>query len=108
MNKLLIAVVFALSITNAFAAPHNIDDMATTHQCSGTLSRSDAQRGNGDNLALSNPDNEGICIIAKADEPKVLRGCAVGQFCVVTGSIKLCEDAGECVEVGHVTRAKRE
>jgi hypothetical protein len=73
---------------------------AYADQCSGRLT---AGRGQ---LTLTTL-GEGICIIGKGDERKVLASCVVGQHCVVTGSIDLCKDGVECVEVSRVTRAHR-
>jgi hypothetical protein len=36
-----------------------------------------------------------------------MNGCALGQHCVVTGSVDYCKDSVECVEVSRVTRAHR-
>jgi hypothetical protein len=51
------AVLLTLGASSAFAAPRNIDDMATTDQCSGTLSRTNELRESSANdLALLNAD----------------------------------------------------
>jgi hypothetical protein len=77
---------------------------ALADQCSGTL-----RRVEGDLILANKP--EGECIIAKADEKRVLRHCLFEKHCAVSGRIQLCSDvgimAGECVFVDHVTAATR-
>jgi hypothetical protein len=72
-------------------------------QCSGMLSW-DGDGG----LALTNPPAEGMCsIVGKADVSRVLQACVLGRRCVVTGITDECVDTGECVEIRHVTKARR-
>jgi hypothetical protein len=92
LPKLLIGAT-ALSLT-ILARPTYAD------QCSGWLT---AERGE---LTIIT-GRESICVVGKSDEHKVLSSCAVGQQCVVTGSVDLCKDGVECVEVSRVTRAHR-
>jgi hypothetical protein len=49
-------------------------------QCSGRLT---AVLGE---LTLTG-NGEGICVVGKSDERKVLASCVVGQHCVVTGAV---------------------
>jgi hypothetical protein len=71
---------------------------AHADQCSGQLT---AQHGG---LVLTT-ENEGVCIIGKADERKVRARCSIGRSCVVTGAVDLCKEAADCVEITRVTRA---
>jgi hypothetical protein len=45
---------------------------------------------------------EGICVINKSEESKVLATCRPGQYCRVNGVIDICKDSGECKEVTQV------
>jgi hypothetical protein len=72
---------------------------AYAEQCSGRLT---VDRGE---LILTTK-GEDICVIGKSDESKVLAGCSLGHYCVVTGTVDYCKDSGECVEVTHVIRAR--
>jgi hypothetical protein len=71
---------------------------AHADQCSGRLT---AEHGG---LVLTT-ENEGVCIIGKADERKVRARCSIGRSCVVTGAVDLCKEAADCVEITRVTRA---
>jgi hypothetical protein len=52
-------------------------------------------------------DREGICIIPKSGERRVLAACPLGSHCVVHGPTRLCPESGECVELMKVITAKR-
>ena|SRR5579862_8489901 len=48
-------------------------------------------------------EDEGVCMIAKAEMLKLMAICAVGRFCRVTGSVDYCKDSGECVDMSRIT-----
>jgi hypothetical protein len=48
-------------------------------------------------------EDEGICVINKSEEAKVLAVCSVGHFCKVGGSVDDCKDSGECSEITNIT-----
>jgi hypothetical protein len=81
----------------AYAAPQ-------MDQCSGILHRG----AEGLRMGGGRGEGEGICVIRKADELKVLEVCRVGRFCRVRGLIDLCRDSGECVEIHRVTSVRRQ
>src|SRR6266849_1929835 len=89
------AVVAALGSTATTAEAKTLD------RCSGVLSRAQGD------LVLTNPKKEGICIVGRADESRVLHDCALGHRCVIVGVVDLCTDQGECVQVTHVTKARK-
>jgi hypothetical protein len=52
-------------------------------------------------------EGEGICVINKSEESKVLAACSPGQFCKVKGVIEDCKDSGKCSELTHVISVRR-
>jgi hypothetical protein len=52
-------------------------------------------------------EDEGICVISKSEEHKVLATCSPERYCRVTGIIELCKDSGECAEVTRVLSVQR-
>lgn len=75
--------------------------------CDGTL-----KRIGGDLVLGPLPhEREGTCIIAKADQPRVLQACRLNKRCIVSGKMQLCTEAGieagECVYVSNVVGARR-
>jgi hypothetical protein len=48
-------------------------------------------------------------LVAQKNEARVLRGCRLGQYCIVRGPTRLCTDVGitaaECVQISNVTAA---
>lgn len=52
-------------------------------------------------------EGEGICIINKSQQTKVLSKCRIGQFCRVKGVVDDCKDFGECSEMLRVTSAQK-
>lgn len=95
------------NITNMAATPAPATPVSpvpapvASNQCIGVLFKLDE-----DLVIGPAKGDEGICRIKKYDVSNVLRGCTIGQSCMVTGSIDLCEDSGECIEISHVTQAK--
>jgi hypothetical protein len=97
-----VKTIILLIVLMASATP------ALADECDGLLRRNEegllllAPRGN---------EREGACVVAKTDEPRVLRDCKMGERCVVRGDVRVCSDAGidsgECVEIRNVTRSDR-
>jgi hypothetical protein len=73
----------------------------TLDQCWGVLSRSQGD------LVLTRLNDEGLCIVGKADESRVLHNCALGRGCVITGVVDFCKDQGGCVMFTHITEARK-
>jgi hypothetical protein len=71
----------------------------TFSYCDGVLHASEGQILFGGAVG----EDEGICLVAEPDWEKVLSTCLVGRYCKVRGSVRYCEDAGECVEIRDVT-----
>jgi hypothetical protein len=72
-------------------------------KCTGILHRDrDGLRFGG-----ANGEGEGICVIRKSEERKVLARCSVGHHCIVKGLIDSCKDSGECAEILSVTSARK-
>ncbi len=51
-------------------------------------------------------EDEGICVIRKADAGQVLMSCRVGVLCEITGKSRDCPDSGECTEFTHIRSIK--
>jgi hypothetical protein len=51
-------------------------------------------------------EGEGICVVAESERSKVLRVCADGRFCRVSGKLSPCKDSGECEEIKAVNRVQ--
>ena len=51
-------------------------------------------------------EGEGICIISKGENEKVLRTCRIGRRCFVKGSVDYCKDSGECVEITKIVAVR--
>lgn len=66
--------------------------------CGGVLHRVDGDLRFGGNEG----EGESICVIAKADEARVLVICSIDHPCRVTGRIKPCEGSGECDEISNI------
>ena len=100
MKRLLILALLlmtaAISAQTAFAAP-------SAGQCSGVLHKTDDQLMFGGGKG----EDEGIYIVRKADEAKVLAVCAVGKFCRVRGTVDDCTDSGECSELTSITTVRK-
>jgi hypothetical protein len=71
-----------------------------TEACSGTLIRD-----HGDLLFKNG--TEGICIVNKMDEGRLLSTCMIGQRCQAIGTVNPCKDSGECAEISNIVSAKR-
>lgn len=51
-------------------------------------------------------EGEGICVIRKSNQDKILAVCRVGHYCEVTGTIEDCKDSGECAEIVSIKGIK--
>ncbi|WP_420967077.1 hypothetical protein [Bradyrhizobium sp. B120] len=72
-------------------------------QCSGIL-----HQLKGDLLfGAGRGEGEGICVVSKAEIGKVLKKCSVGGRCVVDGSVDICKDSGECVEIKNIVAVRK-
>jgi hypothetical protein len=59
-------------------------------------------------LTITDPyGGDGVCIVGKGNEQRVLSACPIGRLCTVTGTAKLCGDSVECVKFTRVTDAHR-
>lgn len=80
------------------------ESQSESPSCSGILHQSNGELHFGGSVG----EDEGICVIAKSEESKVLGICTIGQFCKVSGTVSDCKDSGECGEMTDVTSvAKR-
>jgi hypothetical protein len=74
------------------------------YQCAGILHKDQ----NGISFGGGKGEDEGICVINKSEEKKVLAICSVGHYCKVRGQVDLCKDSGECVEITNISFVSRE
>jgi hypothetical protein len=71
-----------------FECEQQVRDVRTNDTCSGVLSRY------GDGLSLMNPNNdEGFCIVGKADASRVLQGCVAVRSPAWLLSARIAESA---------------
>ncbi len=68
-------------------------------QCSGVLHRENSDLRFGGAAG----EGEGICVINKIEETKVLAICSVGRRCRVKGTTALCDGSGECEQIKKIT-----
>jgi hypothetical protein len=47
-------------------------------------------------------EEEGVCVINKSEEQKVLEVCSSGHYCQVEGVVEYCKDSGDCVEIKNI------
>jgi|SRR5580704_4306332 hypothetical protein len=94
--KWLIASVAVLVVGSGLT--HSVLAEPQDGQCAGILhqDKTGLKFGGGD---------EGICIIKKEDETRILSACTVGRYCRVKGQVDPCKDSGECVEITNITAA---
>jgi hypothetical protein len=92
--KWLIASVAVLVVSSGLT--HSVLAEPQDGQCTGILhqDKTGLKFGGGD---------EGICIIKKEDESRILSACTVGRYCRVKGQVDPCRDSGECVEITNIT-----
>jgi hypothetical protein len=83
----------ALIMVTAHAA-----SAASTGECHGVLhlDHGSIQIGGGAG------EGEAICLVARSERAKVLKGCSAGMFCRVGGARNACKDSGECVEISRI------
>jgi hypothetical protein len=75
----------------------------TEQECSGILHKDrDGLRFGG-----GKGEGEGICVINKSEEGKVLATCSPGRYCKVMGVMEDCKDSGECGELTQVKSVRR-
>jgi hypothetical protein len=60
----------------------------------------------GGSLELRNERAEGMCIIAKGEQSKVLALCSEGSICEVSGCVDYCKGSGECVEASNISSVR--
>ena len=101
MTRKTAMLVIALALIATVPAKAHAASKHDTDHCDGKL-----ERDAGELLLGPSPGDEGICRIAKTDERRVLQACRLGQRCVVSGRTELCPDAGECVDISNVTKAR--
>lgn len=76
-----------------------LQERGTDAQCSGILHNWRAEGQDGIGFGGATGEGEGICVIAKSEETKVLARCSFNHFCKVKGLQKSCKDSGECGEL---------
>lgn len=81
--------------------------VATAHagsqsKCSGVLHKDQ----DGLHFGGARGEGEGICVIRKSDQDKILAVCRVGRYCEVAGTIEDCKDSGECSEIVNIKSIK--
>lgn len=52
-------------------------------------------------------EDEGICLVARAEIARVLAGCTVNRHCRIKGHISDCKDSGECSEISGITAVRK-
>ena len=67
-------------------------ERGTDVQCSGILHNWRAEGSDGIGFGGAAGEGEGICVIAKSEENKVLAKCSFNHFCKVQGLQKECKD----------------
>ena len=91
------AVDKSSGITNRQAAPAQAGPRYS--RCFGILHRDQY----GIRFGGSRNEGEGVCIIDKSQEKKVLAICSVEHYCEAKGLVDYCKDAGECVQITGIT-----
>jgi hypothetical protein len=98
MKKFLIATAAILVINPVVATRAQVQQ-----ECVGILHKDrDGLRFGG-----GKGEGEGICVINKSEESKVLAACSPGRYCKVIGVIEDCKDSGECSEMTHIISVRR-
>ena len=96
---LMVTLIF-MPLAGASAADSRSTSRLT--KCSGILHKDRF----GLHLGGGRGEDEGICVIRKADAEQVLTRCRVGVLCEITGESRDCPDSGECTEFTHITSSK--
>jgi len=92
--------LFLLAVIGMLAIPaFQARAQTKMYDCSGILHKD----RNG--LRLSRVRGEGVCIINKSEESKVLAECAPGRHCKVMGVMENCEDRDQCAIATDVLAA---
>ena len=52
-------------------------------------------------------EGEGVCVVSRSEQARVLQKCLEGAFCRVHGVAGPCRDSGECVEIRRVSRVQK-
>jgi hypothetical protein len=76
---------------------------AAAGTCFGILHRDQA----GLHFGGSQGEDEGICVIGKSDEERVLAVCTIGHYCEIKGTTRECKDSGECAEISDIKSIKK-
>jgi hypothetical protein len=92
---LLVAIIILPPCKQAFSEDRG--------ECSGVLHEDQ----NGLHFGGGDQEDEGICVISKSQESKVLAICSAGEFCKVRGNVRDCKDPGECVEISDISSVAR-
>jgi hypothetical protein len=71
--------------------------------CFGILHRDQA----GLHFGGSQGEDEGICVVGKSDEERVLAVCTIGHYCEIKGATHECKDSGECAEISDIKSVKK-
>ena len=97
--------MFVKSLAGSFlvilSVSANAANAANQSTCKGIL-HTDVKNG-GFYIGGGKGEDEGICVIGKADIDKVMQVCNTHSYCAVTGNVVLCKNSGECVEVSNVS-----
>ena len=103
MNRIHVLVTTGLAVALIVITPYAASAASTRGQCHGVLhlDRGSLVIGGGAG------ESEGICLIARSEQAKVLKGCSVGMFCRVGGDTDACKDSGECTEISHVAWVRK-
>ena len=102
-RKRLMAVFVAMATTLLVASPDVAEARPRADACSGILHSTKT----GLRLGGGRGESEGICLIRKADESKVLAACSVERRCRIEGMFDECKDSGECAEIVAITSVRR-
>jgi hypothetical protein len=97
-----IGVMFHIAIALLCVAPSSFA-ASRSGECHGILhwEKGSFQFGGGAG------EGESICVIASSGQRKIMRKCSTGAFCRVRGTVKPCQDSGECVEIRRIERVQK-
>jgi hypothetical protein len=94
-------ILFAF-VAGCFGHPKIADAQAKVDTCEGILHRDQY----GIEFGGAHGEGEGICVVNKSQEQKVLEVCSVEHYCNVRGLVSDCKDSGECVEITNITSVR--
>jgi hypothetical protein len=100
MKRGLMVPALALAALLASGTSHAAGRPGT---CEGILHRD----GEGLRIGGGAGEDEGICLIGKADQGRVLAVCAPEHHCRIRGRVSDCKDSGECAEIGGITSVRK-